>query len=189
MARSRSGPQLGPGLLLVAAANLWDDNFIRTVILLCEHHATGSFGLVLNQPTPLKLGDLVTDLSAWDCLVYRGGPVQENTLHFLHRIADLGIDSLEVLPGIYWGGDFSKLKPLLQAGRFQPEDFRFFVGYAGWGKGQLADEMRQQAWYAKPATPAEVFISDSRNHWRKILRGMGEDFVLLADFPDDPRLN
>ncbi len=181
--------QPAAGVLLVAAANLLDPNFSRTVILLCEHQPEGTFGLVLNRKLPIRLRDVVSEDLGWDANLYRGGPVQENSLHYIHARADLNIDSQEVCPGIYWGGDFERLSQLLKYGEADVDDFRFFVGYSGWGEGQLDGEIDQDSWYLRKARPDLVFDKDATNLWRRTLASMGNDFRLLANFPDDPRMN
>ena len=178
-----------PGMFLVAGANMLDPNFSRTVILLCEHKYEGSFGLVLNQPLPLKLGDIVTNIENSNGRIYRGGPVQENTLHFIHRRADLDIGSKEITPGIFWGGNFETLAKSLSKKKIFEKDVRFFVGYSGWGEGQLDNEIKSDSWYVSKANTKMIFYEDSRNHWRRIFKTMGEKYEILANFPDDPRLN
>ena len=177
------------GVLPVAAANLLDPNFSRTVVLLCEHTPEGTFGLVLNRALPLRLSDVTGDDLGWDAPLHRGGPVQENTLHFVHRRPDLELESHEVMPGLFWGGNFDKASQLLKYKEADPADFRFFVGYSGWGEGQLDEELKRDSWYLRRARPELVFADDVANLWRLALRGMGHDYAILAGFPDDPRLN
>src|SRR5690606_16325723 len=76
------------GDLMISEPFLPDPNFERTVILVCEHNDQGSFGFVLNKPSLLKLQDVMEDIDGFDALIYIGGPVQQDTLHFLHRIGD-----------------------------------------------------------------------------------------------------
>jgi putative transcriptional regulator len=177
------------GVLLVASANLRDPNFERTVVLMCEHQAQGSFGLVLNRRLPLQLSDVTGEDVGMEVPLYRGGPVQENTLHFVHCRADLALNSQEVMPGVFWGGDFDKVARLLKYQEAEPADFRFFVGYSGWGEGQLAEEITRDSWYLRRARKELVFAGDTANLWRKTLKSMGQEFQILANFPDDPRLN
>jgi putative transcriptional regulator len=176
------------GVLLIAQTSLLDPNFGRSVILLCEHSDEGTFGLVLNQRLDLGVRDLVDDIG-WDAALHKGGPVQPNTLHFIHRDASLDIGSQEVLPGVYWGGSFDGLSDALASGQIAPDAVRFFVGYSGWGRGQLAGEIERDSWYLAAATPPLVFCEDPRNHWRLVFREMGPEYALLAHFPDDARLN
>lgn len=184
-------PDLDParGVLLIAAANLLDPNFTRSVILLCEHQQEGSFGLILNRELPIGVKDVVQDDLPWDAPLFRGGPVQENTMHFIHRCPELAADSQEVLPGIWWGGDFEKVSRLLTYEEIEPADVRFFIGYSGWGEAQLADEMDRDSWYLRKGREDLVFPGDIDNLWRQALRSMGPDFTILSNFPDDPRLN
>ena len=176
-------------MFLIAGANMLDPNFSRTVILLCEHKYEGSFGLVLNQPLPIKLTDIVTNLKKWDGKVFRGGPVQENTLHFIHRRADLDLGSKEIIPGIFWGGEFEVLVKNITANKISSADVRFFIGYTGWGEGQLDNEIKRDSWYLRKANMQMIFYKDSRNHWRRIFKAMGAQYKILTNFPDDPRLN
>ncbi len=177
------------GILLISTVNMLDPNFSRSVIFLCDHNSDGSFGLILNQPLPLNVSDVVNKTHNWEGQLYRGGPVQENTLHFLHRCPDLKIDSKEIMPGIFWGGDFDALNERFITANLSPLDFRFFVGYSGWGKGQLEDEIKRDSWFSRKATPDLIFFDDCQNHWRKIFATMGPEYDLLVNFPDDPRLN
>ncbi|MFT5126636.1 MAG: putative transcriptional regulator [Rhodothermales bacterium] len=177
-----------PGVLLIAGTALQDSYFGRAVVLLCEHQDEGSFGLVLNHAMPISLDDVVNELS-WTAPLCCGGPVAENTLHFLHPHANLGIGSREVLPGIYWGGDFDALREKVMLGQVKPEDLRFFLGYSGWSAGQLASEISEDSWFMTPANAENVFYEDSANHWRHAFTGMGPAFAILGNFPDDPRLN
>jgi putative transcriptional regulator len=177
------------GVVLIAAANLLDPNFTRTVILLCEHQYDGTFGLVLNNALPIGISDVVESEMAWDAPLHRGGPVQENTLHFLHSIPGLEIGSIEVLPGVMWGGDFGQLSAHLDAHKTDVAKVRFFVGYSGWGEGQLTSEIERDSWYLIKGRQDAVFCEDAGNHWRSVVRSLGPEYQILSNFPDDPRLN
>lgn len=178
------------GVLLIANPGLPDRNFHRSIVLICEHREEGSFGLVLNHDLPMQLSQAVTEIEGWDAPLYRGGPVQENTLHFLHRTAPHHeIGGEEVAPGVLWGGDFERAGELLKSGICDPADFRFFVGYSGWGPGQLENELRHDSWYLAQARGDLVFESDQQNLWRRIVTELGPDYKVFRNFPDDPRFN
>jgi putative transcriptional regulator len=66
---------------------------------------------------------------------------------------------------------------------------RVFAGYAGWGTGQLQDEIDEGAWYVLPGDPADPFMADPERLWPAVLRRQGGDLALVATYPDDPRLN
>ena len=182
-----------PGTLLISKPFLGDPNFERSVVLLCrDEPADGTFGLVLNRLTNLTLGDVLdlppTALAAADIPLYLGGPVEPNTLHYLHRRADLP-GATDLGQDVYWGGDFEVLLGLLGSGVVAPDDVRLFAGYSGWSDGQLAGEMQEQSWIRHPASAGKVFTLASDAFWRDILREKGGRFKVLANYPVDPRLS
>jgi putative transcriptional regulator len=177
------------GNLLIASAHMQDPNFKRTVILLCEHSSKGSFGLILNRYLPMKLSEVMLDIQGWDAPLFQGGPVQTNTLHFIHRTKDLDIGSKQIKSDIYWGGDFMKLNEHIEENIVTPEQFRFFAGYAGWAEGQLHDELEQHSWYIAPCNPDVIFFTDVKKMWEKSLEALGPKFKMLLNYPEDPSLN
>jgi putative transcriptional regulator len=177
-----------PGVLLIAPPMLRDRNFWRSVVLLCEHGPDGSFGLILNRPLTLALNEVLSDLEG-ENMISLGGPVQQNTLHFLHRHGDLVAEAIPIIDGVHWGGDFDAIKTLVQTEVASPQDLRFFLGYAGWSPGQLEEEIGAGGWFIAYADDVYVFPEDPENLWRTVLRRMGGEYALLANFPDDPRMN
>lgn len=185
----RSNEKPEKGSLLISEPYLPDPNFERTVVYLCEHNEEGSFGFVLNKLSEVPLEDLLEEINNYTETVLIGGPVEQNTLHFLHR-ADYLDGGIEVKNGVIWGGDFEMLTSMINTGSFKKEDFRFFVGYSGWGAGQLDKELEQESWIiAKNATPELIFDTDVKNLWREVLKKMGGRFNLYSNYPIDPRLN
>jgi putative transcriptional regulator len=181
---------LTPGTLLISAPMMQDPNFRRTVVLLCEHQpGEGTFGLTLNRKLDVQLGDVLEDFVAYDPPLYLGGPVQRETLHYLHTRSD-EIPGGVSLPGnVTWGGNFEIVQQLAKAGDASADDLRFFLGYAGWGPGQLEAEMDEEAWIPAPSAPDLIFDTAPDQLWRTILRRMGGEYAVLANFPDDPRMN
>lgn len=180
---------LKKGVFLIAEPFLNDPNFERSVILLCEYSKTGSLGFVVNHETNLFLGDVVEETIYEDIPLFLGGPVEKNTLHFLHRRPDLIPDSLEVQKGIYWGGDFDRAKDELNAFNLKPEEIRFFIGYSGWSGGQLEEEMKQNTWIVSDSDAQFLFDTPSKNFWREVLKRMGGEYRSIAHYPIDPSLN
>ena len=181
------------GTLLISQPFLGDPNFERSVVLICRHQAQeGTFGLVLNRLTSLTLGE-VLDLpagarAAAGVPLYAGGPVEPNTLHYLHRRADLpGARSLG--QDVYWGGDFKLLLDYLSRGEVAAAEVRLYAGYSGWSAGQLAGEIEGQSWIKHPMSAGKVFTLANDVFWREILREKGGRFKVLANYPSDPRLN
>jgi len=162
------------GVLLIAHPWLSDPNFQRTVIFLCEHEqAGGSFGLVLTRPLDRRLGEFVETLSTSDHLLFEGGPVQRDTLHFLHRHGRLVDSAIRVQDDLFWGGDFDLVQALVLAGDAQPDTTRFFAGYSGWGPGQLLGEVDEGSWILSRAPAQIIFETEPDELWRSLLKRMG----------------
>lgn len=184
-----SAKQISKGSLLIAKPFLGDPNFERGVILICDHNGQGTFGFVLNQITDLFLGDVLEETIYQDIPLHLGGPVEKNTLHFIHRRPDLITGGTEIMNGVFWGGDFEHLQKLLNLNTILQNDVRFFIGYSGWGEGQLVDEISEDSWIVTRTTSDFLFNTPQSDFWREILRSMGGEYRSIAHYPTDPRLN
>ncbi len=182
-------PVPSPGHLLVSAPVLSDPNFRRTVVLVCEHDPSGTFGLVLNRPLDLHLGDVLDGFGYPSPPLRYGGPVQTDTLHYLHRRPDLLTDAQFLVDGVFWGGDFQQLRDHFATGQMGPDDVRFFLGYAGWSPGQLATELREPDWVLTPAVASDLFAETPDTLWNAVMRRLGPPHAYLAQFPEDLRTN
>ncbi len=179
----------GTGTLLIADPFLKDPNFKRSVIFLCEHHKEGSFGFLLNRRYEHPLKDLVVDAEGLDLPVYFGGPVQTDTIHFLHEYPEIIDGGFEVMDGIYWGGDFEHAIAGIRAGQIDPEKIRFYIGYSGWSGGQLDNEMKEKSWLSVKANRKLLFHRNSEEVWKDSIRQLGGNYLMLINFPNDPQLN
>ncbi len=178
------------GILLISDPFLKDPNFMRTVVLLCEHNeATGSFGLVINRTFEQTLDELINDLEGHPVPVYYGGPVQMDTLHFLHQLPNEIPGGQEITKDIFWGGDFDIVLTLLKQGLLDLDKIRFYLGYSGWGNGQLNDELKEKSWLTVEASNQLVFEKDTDLIWKKALKTMGGEYTQLINYPIDPQLN
>lgn len=178
------------GDLLISEPYLPDPNFERTVIFLCEHDENGTFGFVLNNQAHVELKELVDEVGAFPGQVFVGGPVEHDTLHFIHREKSLVSSSREVIPGVYWGGDFNQLTELMNLRAVESRDVRFFIGYSGWAAGQLMDEMKAKSWIVMKNVSSEmIFDWDNQDLWKECLKTMGGKYRLISNYPKDPRLN
>ncbi|MCL4142338.1 UNVERIFIED_CONTAM: hypothetical protein GTU68_019341 [Idotea baltica] len=169
-----------------------DPNFVRTVVMLCEHHDEGSFGLILNKPIEARLAQVLPDdidKEAFDIPLYYGGPCEANTLHFLHTIPDLP-EALEISKGLFWGGNFEDLKDRIILNEVEEDMIRFFIGYSGWGADQLKDELKRSDWIVDGVQKIHTLFEDDPDVlWRETLRNKGGNYKMMANFPIDPRLN
>jgi putative transcriptional regulator len=179
----------GVGKILVSEPFLLDSYFKRSVILLGEHSSEGSVGFILNKPTDLVLNDALDDFPHFDVPLYFGGPVQTDTIHFLHTLGTRLEGSKKILPGIYWGGNLEMLKLLIETNQVNKQDIRFFAGYSGWEPKQLEDELKGKTWLVSSCKKEFAFSSNPDELWGQVLRTMGSQYAILANFPEDPSLN
>ena len=174
------------GQLLLDSGMLNGSFFHRTVVLICQHDAQGAFGLVINRSSDNKVGEmLVADLpdSLKEQPLYLGGPVQPTALSFLHT--DSFLPQANVISNLNLGHSLDSLVEI--GGSFSAtQQVRIYAGYAGWGPGQLDDEMKRKAWLTHPAAIDHVFTKDPAKLWRNILvQKNGWQYKLLTQIPDD----
>jgi putative transcriptional regulator len=177
------------GSILISEPYLGDSNFERTVVLVCEHNEQGTFGYILNKPTAIEIASVIRDLDNFPLNLYIGGPVSQDSVHFIHRSRYHLEGAMEIQENVYWGGDFDAMKIMIQQGKILPEEIRFFIGYSGWGEGQLLREIDNKSWIISTASAEDIFETEPENFWRSILKNMGGRFKALSNYPIDPRLN
>ncbi|MBN1928335.1 MAG: YqgE/AlgH family protein [Chlorobiaceae bacterium] len=180
---------LKPGKLLLASANLLESNFKRTVLLMCEHNDEGSIGFILNRPMEFKVCEAISGFDDIDEPLHMGGPVQVDTVHFLHTRGDVIDGALEVIDGLFWGGDKEQLSYLINTGVIKPSEVRFFLGYAGWSPGQLKDEFEEGSWYIADASNELVFTDEYERMWSRTVRSKGGEYCFVANSPELPGMN
>lgn len=184
------------GRLLVATPLLGDPNFRRTVILIVEDEPEeGTLGVVLNRPTEVQVAQVLeswTDLVTGPTVVFKGGPVSPNSALALalargedeplgwrsldgsSLMSRIGLVDLEAPPELLAGGITS---------------LRVFAGYAGWGPGQLREEIAEGAWYVLPGEPTDAFLAEPERLWPDVLRRQGGEYAIVATYPEDPLQN
>ena len=137
------------GKLLIAEPSILNDSsFNRSVIFLTEHDENGSVGFIFNKPAPYTINDIIPDINS-SLKVYFGGPVSESNLYFVHKVPELIPNSIEIENGIFWGGDFDIVQELLNDKILSKNDIRFFLGYSGWSKEQLDEELSITSWVVR----------------------------------------
>jgi len=184
------------GRVLAASPKLGDPNFRRAVVLIVEDDTDeGTLGVILNRPTEVPLDQVLdtwTPLATGPQVVFRGGPISPNSALALALAygteEPVGWRSLEGTPMMSRLGlvDLGAPPELLAGGI---SSMRVFAGYAGWGAGQLRDEIEEGAWFVLPGEPADAFVTEPEGLWSAVLRRQGGDLALVATFPDDPVMN
>jgi putative transcriptional regulator len=184
--RERSGQHESlAGQLLLSHPRMRDPNFAKTVVLLSAHDADSAIGVVLNRPLPRKLGQLnpafaLTTLA--EVPLYRGGPVETDKLILVawHTRSQTGEFELK------FGLDPDKAADIADV---PGVTVRGFLGYAGWGKGQLEHELKLGTWFTAPVANYNLDAAEGVALWRMVLGSLDPELRLFADEPDDPSVN
>lgn len=179
------------GRLLIASPKLVDPNFARTVVLLLDVDDDGVLGVVLNRPSEVPVSDVLLD---WAPVVgdpevlFQGGPVGLDSALGVASLgaagpAPLGWRRLFDATGVVdLDAPTELLGPAVGA-------MRIYAGYAGWGPGQLQEEIEDGGWYVVPAAAEDLYCADPSRLWRQVLRRQPGDLVWLASMPVDPTQN
>ena len=178
------------GRLLVATPVLGDPNFEHTVVLILEHAEDGAVGVILNRPSETEVGE---PLQGWHRVatepnvLFRGGPVSPEAAICLGRSwpgekADGYEPLFDALGTVDLSLDPDEVAPVLQG-------IRVFVGYAGWGEGQLEQEIEEGAWFVVDAHPDDALSAEPESLWQSVLRRQGGKMAMFANFPTNPAMN
>jgi putative transcriptional regulator len=172
--------------LLIAMPSLEDPNFARTVTYICEHGEHGAMGIVINRPTDLRLADVLKHMEisggmgeAGEQTVFLGGPVEEERGFVLHTESRDWDSTLQIEDGI----GITTSRDILEAmARGEgPGKTLVALGYAGWGAGQLEQEIQQNAWLSGPVDRAILFDLPPDKRWEAAARVLGVDLHLLSN--------
>ena len=177
------------GRILISEPFLYDYFFKRSVVLLAEHNDEGSFGVIINKPLQARFNEVVRDFPKFSSKVFLGGPVQNDSLFFIHTLGRQIVNSSEILPGLYWGGDIDQVKDMISLKIIRPEDIRFFIGYSGWAPKQLQEELDRNSWAVSTIDAEHLLNSVPSSLWSSSLESLGKDYSHWTNFPDDPALN
>jgi putative transcriptional regulator len=170
---------------LIAMPGLQDPNFARTVTYICEHTEQGAMGIVINRPTEVTVGDLLSQLDIHTRLervrktpVYQGGPVQMDRGFVLHA-AGLSFDSTLNINDVLSVTTSRDVLEAIAGGEGPPQSL-IALGYAGWGCGQLEQELSANAWLSGPADSHIIFRLDAEARWLAAAKLLGIDIHLLS---------
>jgi putative transcriptional regulator len=187
-----SNQEYGKGYFLIANPVLPDPNFSRTVILLCNHDDEGSFGLVINRSAPINPKEVFAQIGMSEVptgKIYVGGPVSTSQVFYL-CYSEEPLPELETIcDGVYLGMSWELLDNLMPRLKDPEKNIRFYLGYSGWGAGQLADEMTRLSWLTTEACGEFVFQENEDGVWANVVRSLGKDYVYLTQAPINPQWN
>ncbi len=182
--------QIEKGTFLIATPDIDSGFFFRGVILVCEHNANGSFGLLINKSLDLELPEEILNVSQLmnpRIGIRAGGPVQTNQMMLLHSSEELQNQTLKICDGVYLGGDLQFLQDTLSDD--QGPNIHLCFGYAGWAAGQLEREFLDGHWYLHPSSAKYIFHTQPEKLWQDLLRNMGGKYATLSMIPEDLSLN
>ncbi|MBS4163661.1 UPF0301 protein [Candidatus Protochlamydia amoebophila] len=182
--------QIQKGTFLIATPDIDSGFFFRGVILICEHNANGSFGLLINKSLDLELPEEIVNsehLINPYISIRSGGPVQTNQMMLLHTSSQIQQQTLMITEGVYLGGDLQFLQDAItdQNG----PHIHLCFGYSGWGAGQLEREFLDGHWFLHPAELRHIFYISPDKLWQHLLREMGGKYATLSMIPEDLSLN
>jgi len=182
-----SQPKIGD--ILLSEPFLNDPYFGRKAVLICEYNDDGAFGLVLNNFVEINAEELHLGLSEVSSRISIGGPVNSSSLYFIHLCSDIE-GAVEIVEGVYLGGDFDSLKEKINQG-LSSDSYRLFIGYSGWGKEQLTNEIKTRSWFVTRISADKIMSSstDNEKYWQELIKGMGKGYEHIADATINPSLN
>jgi putative transcriptional regulator len=179
------------GQLLVATPALLDPNFARAVVLVLDHDDTGTLGVVVSRPSEIPVSSVLPD---WDAaasppqVLFHGGPVGTDSALALGDLAPGAEEPVGFRP-VFAGLGIVDLDTPVELVVPVLRGLRVFAGYAGWGVGQLADEIEQDSWYVVDSLPGDAFGPAPADLWRRVLRRQPGELAWVATMPSDPALN
>ena len=184
-----SKSKLEIGSIIVSQPYLADNYFHRSVILICDHNKNRSIGFQINKPLNISLKETIKNIEIDDKL-YLGGPVDNKNIYFIHKSSKLKKNSIRLNRDIYFGGDLDYLIKLILNNKIKSNEYKFFLGYSGWSKGQLYDEIKDNSWIIiSQFNSKNIFTPNYKNIWNNILKKSGGLNKMFSNYPIDPRLN
>ena len=177
------------GKILISEPFLMDYFFKRAVVLLAEHNEDGTFGVIINKLVESRFNEVVKDFPDFQGQIYLGGPVQNDSLFFIHTMGELIPESVEIIEGIYWGGDIETVREMIELKALNPDDIRFFAGYSGWAPEQLDEELKRNSWVVANINAEQLLNTKPGSLWTRSLHRLGGNYKTWINFPDDPSHN
>lgn len=182
------------GRVLISDPFLNDDYFSNAVILICELNTNGAFGLVLNHYIEEELSDLMTKFTLLNTSEFKislGGPVDTDSIYYIHNRPDLIKGSISIFDDLFLGnGDnFDDIADLIENKTINKNEIKFFLGYSGWTSGQLDEELNKNSWFVGKLSAKTILEYHDSNIWKKTLEQMSEKHRVISNFPQNPMLN
>ena len=177
--------QIEPGTILISKPFMEDKRFEKTVILITEHSENGSVGFILNKQLSLNIQELIANFPT-KLNLKEGGPVETDSVFFIHTYPDLINNSISIKDGLFWGGDFEDIIQGFNNEEIKKNEIAFFLGYSGWEKNQLIDEIKEGSWITHGINLKNF---NSKISWPALLIEINKEYEVWASAPSDFHLN
>jgi putative transcriptional regulator len=185
--KNNLAPQQGRVLISDPFKN--DEYFERSVVYLCEHSAEATFGFVINKPIVIAIEGGNVSISNERIPAFKGGPVAEQTLFYLHTLGDKIKFSKPVGNGIFLGSNFEELNKVITLELIEEGAIKLFAGYSGWNPRQLEEEIKNNAWVVADVKNNEEIMLVMEDVWSYFMSELGDKYRLMTKFPLDPNFN
>ncbi len=177
-------PEFKKGNILMAQPFMDSLHFKDSVILITDHSdENGTVGFIINKSLNIFIPDVVDGFPDIELELHYGGPVQTDTLYYVHKYGDILKDSLAITDRLFWGGDFTQLKVLIREKIIDPSGIRFYLGYSGWSAGQLADEYEAGTWMLSEIDSNYLFKKKLGDIWPQAVYNLGDKFEVISKIP------
>ena len=178
--------EIQPGTILISKPFIEDKRFEKTIILIAEHNLNGTIGFILNQETKINVNELISDFPKSNINLKHGGPVEKNSIFFIHTYPDLINKCIEIKNGIFWGGELTDVLKGLENDEINSSQIAFFIGYTGWEKNQLQQELEEGSWIIHKMDLKKI---NEKVNWSNLLIEINQEYEVWATAPTDFHLN
>ena len=178
------------GNVLISDPFLDEDYFRRSVVLLCDHNAEGSFGFVLNNYLDIDLHEVDDSFPDIKARISVGGPVETQSLFFIHSFGDEVEGGIPINNELSFGGDYEQIQDLIELDPSNGNKIRFFLGYSGWTSLQLESEIKNKSWIPWCNKDKNNLLKKSSiAFWKQKMNELGGEYKIWSNAPEDPILN
>ncbi len=174
--------------LLISKPVLYDNFFHRSVIIIVEDNASGTVGFAINKSLEADINSYIAALES-DNKVYEGGPVSQNNIFYIHTRPDIISESVFLYDKFYWSGKFEDVQNAVNNNLISEQEIKFFLGYSGWEKGQLQEEINDNSWIIVNDNSLNLMQNFDEELWKKQLEKLGGENLIWSNAPKDIMLN
>jgi len=177
------------GRVLISDPFKNEEYFERSVVFLCEHDSENSFGFILNKSVSVNISGINEQFSDKVITAFRGGPCEEDSLFYIHTLGDKIKGSQLLGNGIYLGSNYEELYKIMTPDLIEEGAIKLFIGYSGWEKEQLQNEIERNAWVVSEVDSVEEVMLPKEDLWSYFMNKLGDKYQMMTKFPIDPNSN